>query len=503
MSKSDYKSPEEMYGDLFYDIHRSDIFKDGKMFADANAKLHPDIILKVYKEEKDTADFNLKNFIAKYFDLPNTRNVEINSNSLEDHIHGLWDHLTRPADKVKKNRGSKIPLPHPYVVPGGRFDEIYYWDSYFTMLGLKTSGKIDLIESMVDNFKYLVDEFGHIPNGNRSYFLSRSQPPFFSLMVKLLIKEKGAEIIPKYLPALVKEYNWWMNGLTNELPEGKAKNRVIKLENKVLLNRYYDEVNTPREEMFRDDWELINLGDQLENDLFKNLRAACESGWDFSSRWLKDPQDLNSIETTSLLPVDLNCLLWHLEKLISECLIKVGNEELGMNYGILAHNRKKAINTIFWDDKISFFTDYNWIEKKVTSRLSLAGIFPMFFKLCSEEQAELCTQKITTTFLKKGGVVTTPYLTNQQWDAPNGWAPLQWIVVKGLLNYNKKELAQEIAHRWTKLNKEVFERTGKMLEKYNVEDLSLEGGGGEYPVQDGFGWTNGVYLAMTEGSKKA
>ena len=127
----------------------------------------------------------------------------------------------------------------------------------------------------------------------------------------------------------------------------------------------------------------------------------------------------------------------------------------------------------------------------------------MFFKLCSEEQAELCTQKITTTFLKKGGVVTTPYLTNQQWDAPNGWAPLQWIVVKGLLNYNKKELAQEIAHRWTKLNKEVFERTGKMLEKYNVEDLSLEGGGGEYPVQDGFGWTNGVYLAMTEGSKKA
>ena len=255
--------------------------------------------------------------------------------------------------------------------------------------------------------------------------------------------------------------------------------------------------------MFRDDWELINLGDQLENDLFKNLRAACESGWDFSSRWLKDPQDLNSIETTSLLPVDLNCLLWHLEKLISECLIKVGKEELGMNYGILAHNRKKAINTIFWDDKISFFTDYNWIEKKVTSRLSLAGIFPMFFKLCSEEQAELCTQKITTTFLKKGGVVTTPYLTNQQWDAPNGWAPLQWIVVKGLLNYNKKELAQEIAHRWTKLNKEVFERTGKMLEKYNVEDLSLEGGGGEYPVQDGFGWTNGVYLAMTEGSKKA
>ena len=502
MSKTQYRSPEEMFGELFYDIHRSDILENSKAFADATAKLHPDIILKVYKEEKAKEGFDLKSFVDEYFEFPKIDNIKVDSNSLEAHLYGLWDSLTRPADKIKKNRGSKIPLPHPYVVPGGRFDEIYYWDSYFTMLGLKVSGKVDLIASMVDNFKYMIDEFGHIPNGNRSYFLSRSQPPFYSLMVKLLINEKGSEIIPMYLPSLVKEYNWWMNGLTESLPVGVATNRVIKLENKVLLNRYFDKKNTPREEMFRDNWEMINVNNKLESDLFKNLRAACESGWDFSSRWLKDPQSLDTIETTSILPIDLNCLMWHLEKLISECLIKISNEELGLNYGILAHNRKKAINALFWDEKESFFTDYDWKQKKVTSRLSLGGAYPMFFKLCSQEQANLCTEKIKNTFLKKGGVVTTPYYTGQQWDAPNGWAPLQWIVVKGLLNYNKKELAQEIAHRWTKLNKDVFDRTGKMLEKYNVEDLTLEGGGGEYPVQDGFGWTNGVYLAMTEGRPK-
>ena len=288
MSKTDFKSPEDMYGDLFYDIHRADFLEDGKAFADANAKLHPDIILKVYKEEKSKEGFDLERFVAEYFEFPQIKKIKINSNSLETHLHELWDNLTRPADKIKKNRSSKIPLPYPYVVPGGRFDEIYYWDSYFTMLGLKSSEKVDLIESMVDNFKHLIDTFGHIPNGNRSYFLSRSQPPFYSLMIKLLIKEKGSDIIPKYLPSLVKEYNWWMQGLSEELPIEEARNRVIKLENKVLLNRYSDKKNTPREEMFRDDWEMVDLDENLENALFKNIRAACESGWDFSSRWLKD-----------------------------------------------------------------------------------------------------------------------------------------------------------------------------------------------------------------------
>ncbi len=498
MSPLEYSSPEKIYGELFYDIHRAGLFEDGKQFADAIARLHPSIILKTYLEERVNPNFDLSAFVTEYFDLPIIDNKKLTTveKPITDHLHDLWNDLSRSPDKIKKKRTSKIPLPHSYIVPGGRFNEIYYWDSYFTMLGLKQSRQIDMIENMINNFKFLIDEFGFIPNGNRTYFLSRSQPPFYSLMVKLLIAEKGPEIIPTYISSLVKEYNFWMHGLKEAKGNDKPVNRVLKLENNSILNRYYDDKDTPREEMFRDDWKLKDFDDNLHHHEYRELRAACESGWDFSSRWLLDKNDLKTIMTTDLLPVDLNCLLWHLEKLISECYAKIGKEELSLNYGIIAHNRKKSIIDIFWNKEEDFFCDYNWKTGSPSSRLSLAGIYPLYFKLCTDEQALKCAEKIHKNFLRKGGVVTTPYETGQQWDAPNGWAPLQYMTIKGLLNYGHKSLAQEIGHRWVSLNKKVYQTTGKMLEKYNVEDIELEGGGGEYPVQDGFGWTNGVYLSL-------
>ena len=500
MSQNKFESPEQIYGPLFYDVHRAGIFSDGKQFADLVAKMHPDIIVKTYLTEKNQAPFDLMQFVDKYFksyEPTGINETKAASKPIDEHINQLWKDLARPADKIKKNRSSKIPLPFPYIVPGGRFDEIYYWDSYFTMLGLKESGQVQMIENMVDNFTHLINSFGFIPNGNRSYFLSRSQPPFFSLMVKLLIKEKGGNIINKYLPALVTEYNFWMRGITSLSDNNGVIDRLVRLEEKILLNRYYDAKETPREEMYRDDWSLTSYSDKKNQPLYRELRGACESGWDFSSRWLSSPNDLKTVHITSLLPIDLNCLLWHLEKLISECYNKIGNSELSLNYGIIAHNRKKAILSLFWNNEAKYFFDYNWKAKEQSDKLSLGGIFPLFFKLCSDEQAKGCAKMVETQFLRDGGVVTTPYHTGQQWDAPNGWAPLQWITIKGLLNYGHKKLAQEIAYRWTSLNKSVYDRTGRMLEKYNVEDTDLEGGGGEYPVQDGFGWTNGVYVALT------
>jgi len=503
MKRSDFESPEEVYGELFYDVHRSSLFEDGKLFADGVAKLHPSIIVKNYLQEKGGDNFSLDNFLQEYFEFQELEEVVLKNKPipLKEHVIKLWDDLARTPDNIKKNRSSKIPLPHSYVVPGGRFNEIYYWDSYFTMLGLGVSKRGDLIEGMVDNFKFMIDTFGFIPNGNRSYFLSRSQPPFYSLMVKLLIKIKGAGIIPKYLPSLVTEYNFWMKGITDITDDNQPTHRIIRLQDNQLLNRYYDAKDTPREEMFKDDWKMIDFDASFHRDQFTHLRAACESGWDFSCRWLKDADDLKTIQTSNLLPIDLNSLIWHLEKLISECYSKLDEQELSLNYGILAHNRKKSINSIFWNTSTNYFHDYNWKEKSISPTLSLAGIYPLYFKLCSQEQADACAEVIKTTFLRDGGVVTTPYTTGQQWDAPNGWAPLQWMTIRGLLNYGHKDLAQTISDRWTALNEQVYERTGKMLEKYNVEDITLEGGGGEYPVQDGFGWTNGVYLALKETMK--
>ena len=142
--------------------------------------------------------------------------------------------------------------------------------------------------------------------------------------------------------------------------------------------------------------------------------------------------------------------------------------------------------------------DFNFSKKERTKELTLAGAFPLFFGVANREQAEGVKNVLMETFLKDGGLVTTLKPSGQQWDAPNGWAPLQWMAVKGLLLYGYQEEAKEIMKRWLALNEKVFKNTGKMMEKYNVEDLSLLSGGGEYETQDGFGWTNGVALGFKE-----
>lgn len=187
-------SPDERYGELFDSVQLAGIFPDSKTFTDYTPKLPTDSIVALYASERAKAGFSLKTFVETHFEAPTnpTDNFRTDrSQSVDVHINRLWDVLARPADVAGK--GTLIPLPHPYIVPGGRFREIYYWDSYFTMLGLQTSGRIDLITNMVDNFAHLIETVGFIPNGNRTYYLSRSQPPFFAAMVQLLADAKKDE----------------------------------------------------------------------------------------------------------------------------------------------------------------------------------------------------------------------------------------------------------------------------------------------------------------------
>ena len=184
---------------------------------------------------------------------------------------------------------SLLPLPYPYIVPGGRFNEIYYWDSYFTQLGLQQSGRVDMIENMIKNFAHLIETVGYIPNGNRSYFIGRSQPPFFSLMVRLLAQEKSDEILVDYFPSLEKEYLFWTAG-NNNLSRNNTLSKHSVFTPTGVLHRYFDEHNSPRAEMYQTDVEEAKASVQNPEKLFGHLRAACESGWDFSSRWLKNPK---------------------------------------------------------------------------------------------------------------------------------------------------------------------------------------------------------------------
>jgi alpha,alpha-trehalase len=229
---------------------------------------------------------------------------------------------------------------------------------------------------------------------------------------------------------------------------------------------------------------------------YVNLRATAESGWDFSSRWFADTMHLVTIETTDIVPVDLNSLLFAYEEILSKAAKASGMEAKSKQYAANAAKRKAAVLKYCWNPKLHYFFDYDLLEKHTTNRWSLAGTMPLFCNLSDDAKAIDVAQQLDEKFLKAGGLLTSLYDTGEQWDAPNGWAPLEFIAVKGLLNYKADTLARTIATRWMKLNEKVFDDTGKMLEKYNVENMSLESGGGEYPTQDGFGWTNGVYLAF-------
>lgn len=473
----------EVMPDLFQMAHKWQLFADGKLWADAEP---------IYPMEKILAEWNLvpkdkssvSDFISGHFRLPaaGTDAAAVSGNiSVEAHIKNLWSSLFRKGGQAAAEGSSLITIPFDYVVPGGRFNEIYYWDSYFTMLGLAIHGHTDMIREMTKNFAYFIDRFGFVPNGNRSYFLSRSQPPFFGLMVDLLAGVESAAVYEEFLPQMVKEHSFWMGPLrTHHFEDGK------------VLNRYADAKAEPREEMYRDD---LLEGKKVANPstFFSHLRAACESGWDFSSRWMRQAEDLTSIHTHDIIPVDLNALLYALEMMIAKGYAFKGEHEHAEQYTHKAADRKSAMEQYCWN---GFWTDHHTDKKEASPLITAASIVPLFTGLSNQDQAQKTHDLVYKHLLKPGGICTTTLNSGQQWDAPNGWAPLQWMAVAGLSQYGFMETARTIAHRWISLNEKVYRETGKMLEKYNVENPDLPGGGGEYPVQDGFGWTNGVYLAL-------
>lgn len=482
-------------GQLFEAVQLANVLGDGKTFPDCVPKKDLVQIRSDFEEQKNQPGFDLKKFVNENFDLPKTYSTGYISDSAKtarQHIEGLWGVLTRQPEPEKS---SLIPLPHPYIVPGGRFREIYYWDSYFTMLGLRVSGKWDMITNMVNNFSHLIDTLGYIPNGNRSYFMGRSQPPFYSLMVKLLSEKKGEKVLVKYLPQLEKEYEFWMRGADELTSAQPALHRVVRLPDASVLNRYWDEHDTPRPEAYREDVELSHQSAQQPGVLFRHVRAAAESGWDFSSRWFRD-SSFASIHTTEIIPVDLNCLLVHLEQVLSEACRVIGNSAQATVFLNNATKRKAAIKKYCWDEGRGFFFDYDFVKQKQKEQFTLAAAFPLFFEVASPDQAIAVEKNLEEKFLKPGGLTTTLEKTGQQWDAPNGWAPLQWIAYKGLLNYGFEELAGKIKLNWTTAILKVYQKAGKMTEKYDVWNDHAEASGGEYPNQDGFGWTNGVFLAM-------
>jgi alpha,alpha-trehalase len=484
-------TPADVYGELFKDVQLKAVFPDSKSFTDALPNRPPEQIVSEYRQLKSQPGFDLKKFVAEGFAPPPNVASDFHTVAGQDvrqHIDALWRVLERKPEDQREYT-SRIALPYRYIVPGGRFNEIYYWDSYFTMQGLEESGRHDLTMDMIANFGWLIDHYGHIPNGNRSYFLSRSQPPFFAAMIELAADEEGDTVYKKYLPQLIREYQFWMDGV-DALKKGSAHRRVVKLADGTVLNRYYDDRNVPREEAYKEDVATAKLAGPGSPEIYRNLRAAAESGWDFSSRWFAG-KTLASIHTTDLIPPDLNSLLYQLELTIAKGCEVTADPACAADMKAKAASRQAAMTKYLWNAKAGAFTDYDWRAKKLNSQVTAATVYPLYFKVASKEQGKAVAATVRSTLLKPHGVATTTLATGEQWDEPNGWAPLQWLSIQGLKNYGEDQLAATIAQRWVGKNLQVFKATGKLVEKYDVV-ADKAGGGGEYPLQDGFGWTNGV-----------
>jgi alpha,alpha-trehalase len=490
-------TPAELFGELFTRVQRARLFEDQKLFADAVPLENPALIMERFAASSTEPGFDLRAFVESSFALPVDAGVTPPpALSLAAHIDWLWPELTRTTTSVPAN-GSLLSLPKPYVVPGGRFREVYYWDSYFTMLGLASAGQTQLVFDMLENFADEIDRFGHVPNGNRTYYLSRSQPPFFSHMVELAARLRGEQVYATYLPELRRELAYWMAG-ADETPPGSATAHVVVLSDGTVLNRYWDARDTPREESWLADVETAESAvGRAPSEVYRDLRAAAESGWDFSSRWLDDPEALSTIRTTSIVPVDLNSLLYHLEQSIVHGCRIIRDRSCVEDLEARAAERARAIEHYLWNEPEAYYADYDVERAEPRAALTAAALFPSFVGVASAEHERATARAVEARLLEPGGLVTTEVETGQQWDAPNGWAPLQWVAVEGLARYGDDALAEAIGTRFLDGVMAVFAADGKLVEKYDVQ-AGLTGGGGEYPLQDGFGWTNGVTLLLLD-----
>jgi alpha,alpha-trehalase len=506
-------------GELLKVFQKSHLFSDSKTFVDMPLLKQPEEILKDFENlpkhpsKDDLLDFIHKNFGQSGSDInavdpidwkPDPKLLSKLSNTKiihwVDYLNKKWKSLIRTFKHEEKdqNRYSSIWVPNPFVVAGGRFREFYYWDSYFILEGLLLSEMHVTAKGMIENFFYLIDKYGIIPNGGRVYYMNRSQPPLLTLMVKLYYDEtKDLEFLQMSFPYLEREYEFWI------------ENRLVQLEldreTKTNLNHYKVDISNPRPESYVED---ILTAHELDTDeerirVYKGLVAAAESGWDFSSRWLKESHKLSSIDTENVVPVDLNSILYSVEITLSEIFSLCGKKMKKYYYKKNAKNRKKSMQKYLWNKNLTIWNDYLIKENSRNENLFTSNYLPLWADLVKLSEVEITTllENLTPLLDYKGGTPTSLIFSGQQWDFPNAWSPMEYFLIKGLENLNSKkahEIAKFLAHKWILNNYCTWEKTGHMYEKYDVNSVGSPGHGGEYEVQEGFGWTNGVALYLVD-----
>ncbi|CAJ1937202.1 unnamed protein product [Sphenostylis stenocarpa] len=443
--------------------------------------------------------------------LPEVKHPQVRAWALQ--VHSLWKNLTRKtsaAVQAHPDLHTLLPLPGFVVIPGSRFREAYYWDSYWVIRGLIASKMYDTATAVVTNLISLIEQYGFVLNGARAYYTNRSQPPFLSAMIYEIYCSTGdVELVERSLPALLKEYEFW-NSDVHKVTILDAQGCTH------TLNRYNAMWDKPRpESSIKDEAFASKFSSVSEKQQFyRDLASAAESGWDFSTRWMRNPPNFTTLATTSVIPVDLNAFLLGMELNIALFAKVAGDNSTSERFLENSDLRKKAMNSVFWNANMNQWLDYwlgntceevhVWKNGHQNQHVFASNFVPLWMQpfYADTSLVDSVVESLKTSgLLRAAGVATSLTDSGQQWDFPNGWAPLQHMLVEGLLKSGSQEarsLAEEIAIRWITTNYIVYKKTGVMHEKYDVEHCGEFGGGGEYVPQTGFGWTNGVVLAFLE-----
>lgn len=416
-------------------------------------------------------------------------------------LHSKWHELVRTFNFTGLCDGcySSIEVPNPFVVAGGRFLEYYYWDSYWILQGLLVSDMTTTARHMVDNMLHLVKKFGFIPNGGRVYYLNRSQPPMLTLMVEMLFERtQDVEWLKTTLPTLEAEKHFW----------NTDRSMRIDVDGPWTVYRYIADTVQPRPESYREDYQTCLGAPSSAPTCYRNLASGAESGWDFSSRWLSDWDNLNTIRTSNVIPVDLNSIMYRIDVALVNLYTKVGNDSRAQHWAASASQRATTIHKVFWNDYAQSWGDY--IPDRGTSDLPfyISNLVPVWAGAQHQSPQEvlaLVKRLWPKIYFENAGVPCSLIQSNQQWDFPNAWANLQQFIIDALDSLNLPEatsLADKLAVSWFNTNYCAWKSTessgGLFFEKYDVLKPGQAGGGGEYAVQAGFGWTNGVMLKLLQ-----
>merc|ERR1712136_78905 len=522
-------NPIYCQGPLLKAAQNAYIYKDSKSFVDMKMKEDQSTILLAFENLLQTCngtltDDEVKEFVHNYFDEPGSEFTEWNPtdwvespgfldaitdedlNKWLKHLNSLWKVLGRQLTQdvfTNSHLYSMIPVQHPMVVPGGRFREYYYWDSYWTVKGLLLCEMTDTVKGMLQNFFSLVDQFGFVPNGGRIYYKERSQPPFLTLMVKDYYDATGdASFFESALPYLQTEYEFWMN------------NRSIDIKGHVL-NYYNAKMNQPRPESFREDTAVIDDFSQEEDglDWMTQVISGVETGWGFSTRWAGKVYDssvgfLPQLLTRDVVPVDLNSILAKTENALADFYKMTGDNINRDRMEEAYRKRTDAMEELLWNEHDGCYHDYSISDQSQIERYYASNVNPLWTK-CYPQNVDITAREekmyqylLNEDVLKfPGGIPISKIASGQQWDFPNTWPPIMHMIIEGMATSEVEEIQHEAfvqSERWIRNIYKAYKSTDAMFEKYDVTIEGAPGGGGEQDVQIGFGWTNAVAMTLMD-----